>query len=52
MVLGAGAGVVLAGDLLPGAAGGGRPAGWWAAGVDSGEKEKPLQAVSLQGLLC
>ncbi|WP_302370771.1 hypothetical protein [uncultured Gemmiger sp.] len=35
--------VVLAGDLLPGAAGGGRPAGWWAAGVDSGKKKSPCR---------
>lgn len=34
--------VVLAGDLLPGAAGGGRPAGWW-GGVNSGEKKSPCR---------
>lgn len=37
-----GGGVVLAGELLPGAAGSGRPAGWW-AGVDSGKKKSPCR---------
>lgn len=40
--VGAGAGVVLAGELLPGAAGGGRPAGWW-GGVNSGKKKSPCR---------
>ena len=34
--------VVLAGDLLPGAAAGGRPAGWW-GGVNSGKKKSPCR---------
>lgn len=34
--------VVLAGELLPGAAGGGRPAGWW-AGVNSWKKKSPCR---------
>ena len=34
--------VVLAGDLLPGAAGGGWPAGWW-CGVNSGKKKSPCR---------
>lgn len=37
-----GGGVVLVGELLPGAAGGGRSAGWW-AGVDSGKKKSPCR---------
>ena len=40
LAVGVGAG---AGELLPGAAGGGRPAGWWAAGVDSGKKKSPCR---------
>lgn len=37
-----GGGVVLAGELLPGAAGGGRSAGWW-CGVNSGKKKSPCR---------
>lgn len=37
-----GGGVVLAGELLPGAACGGRPAGWW-CGVNSGKKKSPCR---------
>lgn len=37
-----GGGVVLAGELLPGAADGGRPAGWW-GGVNSGKKKSPCR---------
>ena len=33
---------VLAGELLPGAADGGRPAGWW-GGVNSGKKKSPCR---------
>lgn len=37
-----GGGVVLAGELLPGAAGGWRSAGWW-CGVNSGKKKSPCR---------
>ena len=37
-----GGGVVLAGELLPGAAGGGRPAGWRGS-VNSGKKKSPCR---------
>lgn len=42
LAVGVGAGAGVAGELLPGAAGGGRSAGWW-CGVDSGKKKSPCR---------